>query len=132
MTDGPAVSGVVVADNEQRLRQQISQTREQLGDTVAQLVAKADIKRQVKVRKDELAGRAKVKRDELAGRAKMKRDQLTSRAKAGANPDAMRRTGRQGVSAARERPAPLIAGVSTVGLGSLALLFWRRRRSKKR
>jgi hypothetical protein len=131
MTD-PAVSGVVVADNEQRLRQQISQTREDLGDTVAQLAAKADIKRQVKVRRDELVGRAKLKRDELAGRAKVKRNELTSRAKASANPEAMRRTGMKGASFASEQRVPLIAAGSSVGLGSLVLLLWRKRRMRKR
>ena len=128
MTEQPAVHGVVVADNEQRLRQQISQTREQLGDTVAQLAAKADIKRQVKVRRDELVGRAKVKRDELGGRAKAKRNELTSRAKANANPEAMRRTGKKGVKLANERRVPLIAAGSAAGLVGLALMWWKRRR----
>jgi hypothetical protein len=125
MTQQPAepsaVSGVVVADNEQRLRQQISQTREELGDTVAQLASKADVKRQVQVRTAALASRVQVKRDALA-----------SRVKASANQEAMRRTAAKGASTARERPAPLIAAGTMAGLVSLVLLLWRRKRKMKR
>jgi hypothetical protein len=118
--ESSAMSGVVVADNEKRLRQQISQTREELGETVAQLASKADVKRQLRVRTAALASRLKVRRDALA-----------SRAKASANTETMRRTGMKGVSLANERRVPLIAAGSSVGLGSLALLLRRRRKRKR-
>jgi hypothetical protein len=116
-----AVSGVVVADNEKRLRQQISQTREELGETVAQLASKADVKRQVRVRTAALASGLRVRRDALA-----------ESVKANANQETMRRTGMKGVSLANERRGPLIAAGSSVGLGSLVLLMWRKRRKRKR
>jgi hypothetical protein len=113
MTEQPAersaVSGVVVADNEQKLRQQISQTREELGDTVAQLVAKANLKHQVQVKSAALAGRVK----------------------ATASAEPMRHTAMKGVSVARERRVPLIAAGATAGLAGLALLWWKQRSRQK-
>lgn len=47
------------ADGDQQLRQEIEQTRERLGQTVEQLVAKTNVKRMARVGVAELAGQAK-------------------------------------------------------------------------
>jgi Protein of unknown function (DUF3618) len=60
-------------DDAQELRQEIEQTREQLGETVEQLVAKADVK-----------GRAQAKVSDLAGRTKGKASQARAQAADGA------------------------------------------------
>ena len=57
---GPeTVPGGMVPEDEQELLQEIGQTREQLGETVEQLVAKADVKGQARAKARELAGRVK-------------------------------------------------------------------------
>ena len=48
-------------DDVQELQQEIEQTREQLGDTVEQLVANADVKARARGKAAELAGRVKVR-----------------------------------------------------------------------
>jgi gas vesicle protein len=52
-------SGDSVPDTEQELREDIERTREQLGDTVEQFVAKADVKARTKAKAAELSGRVK-------------------------------------------------------------------------
>ena len=48
-----------VPHDEQELRTQIERTREQLGQTVEQLAAKADVKSMARAKAADLAGRAK-------------------------------------------------------------------------
>lgn len=67
-------------DDVQALQQDIKQTREQLGETVEQLVAKTDLKARGRDKAAELADRVKAKtrqaRTQAAGRAGKVRDQL--------------------------------------------------------
>ena len=55
MTTGGQATG-----DARELEHEIEQTREQLGDTVEQLAAKADIKRLARAKAAELAGRMKI------------------------------------------------------------------------
>lgn len=91
------------------LRQEIEQTREQLGATIEQLAAKADIKAQARDKAGELAGAVKSKtalaRAEAAARARSVRDQLA--AKAGGTGAAAN----QAANSARQQAAKL-AGTS--------------------
>ena len=71
-------------DDAQELRQEIDQTREQLGETVEQLVAKTDLKARARDQAAALAGRVKDQasqaRTQAAVRARKMRDQLSGNA----------------------------------------------------
>jgi hypothetical protein len=97
--------GGTVPENEQELRQEIEQTREQLGDTVELLVAKTDIK-----------GRAQAK---VAG--------LAERVKGKSAPEGFRRTVTKGADTAREYRVSLAAALFALGSGYLAFRLWPRR-----
>jgi hypothetical protein len=72
------------ADNVRELRQEIEQTRGQLGETVEQLVAKTDVKARARDQAAALAGRVKGQasqaREQAATRARKMRDQLAGQA----------------------------------------------------
>jgi hypothetical protein len=57
---GGAASGATVPDDEQKLREDIEQTRERLGETVDQLAAKADVKERARAKAAALAGQRRV------------------------------------------------------------------------
>src|SRR5215467_9254501 len=58
-TTAPARAQGAPPDDVQELQREIEQTREQLGDTAEQLVAKADVKARAQSKAAELAGRVK-------------------------------------------------------------------------
>ena len=91
-------------DDQQELREQIEETRSDLGDTVDALSAKADVKAQVKDQVDERKAQL---RDQQA-RAQAKLNDLSGQAK--------------------DNPTPFAAAAG--GLVALLVLigFWRRRR----
>jgi uncharacterized protein DUF3618 len=145
------VPGGTVPEHEQELLQDIGQTRERLGETVEQLVAKADVKGQARAKARELTGRVK----SMAARARAKaadrgagmhsqvagktvmarekaaagRDQLQARAATAwqAAPEGARRTVSKGASTANQRRVPLAAAAATLIAGYLALRWWRKR-----
>lgn len=84
----------------QQLKEEIERTREHLGETVAQLVAQADVKSRVQAQAAELTGRAR-------NAALKVREQVTAtRAKTGT--------------------APWIMAAGAVALAVAALVIWRR------
>jgi LPXTG-motif cell wall-anchored protein len=88
----------------QQLKEEIERTREHLGETVAQLVAQADVKSRVQAQAAELTGRAK---NAAADAAVTVREQVTAtRAKTGT--------------------APWIMAAGAVALAVAALVIWRR------
>mgnify|MGYP001317827237 CR=1 FL=1 len=95
-------------DAEQRLRQEIEQKREQLGDTVEALAAKADVKARARVW---LAGR-------LNGTA------ARSRAAAAAQAGALR--GRLAATTARDRQQAAAAAAITLIAGYLVTRSWMK------
>ncbi len=110
MTTGDP-SGMVPSDpaepeatDAEAIRKEIEDTREQLGDTVAALSAKADVKAQASAKADELTRRA----HEIGSDAKARAGELTDRAK--------------------QRPAPLIAGGVALVAAVWLLRRWRRGR----
>jgi hypothetical protein len=141
-----------VSENEQELRQEIRQTRERLGDTVEQLVAKTDVTGRARAKAADLTGRVKGKsamarskaadrgagaRGLVAGKtliARQKaaagRDQLQARASRAwqAAPDGVRSTVTKGASTARQRRVPLAGALLALGSGYLAFRWWRGRR----
>jgi hypothetical protein len=107
MTTGDP-SGMVPSDpaasDAEAIRKEIEDTREQLGDTVAALSAKADVKAQASAKADELTRRA----HEITGDAKARAGELTEQAK--------------------RRPVPLIAGGAVLVAAVWLLRRWRRGR----
>lgn len=98
---GPAAPG-----DAQHLREEIEQTRQQLGETVEQLAAKVDVKSRVRVQVAQLAGRVR---------------SATVQAR-----DPVRRAAAKGASTAREYRIPLALGTGALVLAYLAI--WQRRK----
>ena len=137
-------AGAAVPADPQELKREIERTREELGDTVEQLVAKADVKSRAQARASEFAGllkarvgqaqqqashRADSMRGQLAGTAATAQQRVT--AAAGpvweATPEPLRQAVSKGASTARQRRVPLAAGAA--GLLLACYLVVRRRRS---
>ena len=82
-TDQPADAGSSVPDDPEQLRQDIERTREQLGETVEALVAKADVKAQAKDKVGQLTGKLKgttaQAKEQASARAAQAREQLATR-----------------------------------------------------
>jgi Protein of unknown function (DUF3618) len=67
--EGPLADGLsAVPDDPQQLRQEIERTREQLGETVEQLAAKADVKSRAQSRAAEVSERVKSKTGQAQNR----------------------------------------------------------------
>jgi hypothetical protein len=106
VVQGPAGDPV----DAERLRDEIERTREHLGATVDQLVARVDVKSRARAGAAELAGRLK--------RAGLQAGQ--------AAPGYARRAITQGTQAARQQRVPLsVTAAVLVGLG---IVTWQRRR----
>jgi hypothetical protein len=79
---GPLGGGLPAADDVQQLEQEIERTREQLGETVGQLAAKADVKGRARAKPAEVSERVKSKtsqaHNEMAARAESVRSQLAA------------------------------------------------------
>jgi ElaB/YqjD/DUF883 family membrane-anchored ribosome-binding protein len=70
---GEAVDGEAAADaaqDPQELRREIEHTREELGDTVAALAEKTDVKAQARHKVDDVKETASSKKDELVSKAR--------------------------------------------------------------
>lgn len=154
---GSGSSEATVPENEQELRAEIERSREALGETADQLVAKADVKGRAKAKAGELAGRVKSKtartRAAVAGRAAKMRIRVASttrvaRQKAAAagstataqaqaqartapvrkaTPEPVRRAVAKVASTAKQRPAPLVASGAVLIAACVALRWWRKR-----
>jgi hypothetical protein len=137
-------------DNRQQLEAEIERTREQLGETVQELVARADVKSRARAKATEFAGRVRSTTVQARGQVADKtaaarqkatstrgagKDQLRNRAAAvgapvwEATPDQVRRAVTKGASGARERWVPLAATAGVLLLGYLALRKWNGRSS---
>ena len=99
--------------NPEEIREDIDQTRDDLGDTVEALAGKADVK-----------GQAKAKVDTAKADARAKADEFTSKAKDAA-PESVSAGAQQAGALARENPVP-IGIVAAFILG--VLLGWIVRR----
>lgn len=139
-TEPQAAPGGAGPGDEQRLREEIRQTREQLGETVEQLVAKTDVKARARAKVAGLTGRLKGRTAEVgtkaAGRGGELRRQvagktLMARQKAaavgGTAPEPVRRTAVQAANMAKQRRVPLIAATASLLAGLVALRWWRKR-----
>jgi hypothetical protein len=105
------------------LRQDIERTRQQLGETVEALAAKADVKSRAREKvdqvKEQVTARASQAREQATARASQAREQAASRAS----------QARQQATAddGRSNQAALAAAVAAVVLTCVAIVLWRRR-----
>jgi hypothetical protein len=104
----------VPADGADELQREIEQTREELGGTVEQLVAKADIKGRVRAKVSGLTGQAKSRASWAASQAKTQAAQARGQLVAGA-------------AQVRQRPVPLALAAVAMATGFVALRWWRKR-----
>jgi uncharacterized protein DUF3618 len=113
MDQAPRKADPVVGDGErtpEQIQAEIDVTRQELGDTVAAVAEKADVKSQARRRMDEAKQAAQGKREELL-----------SKAKAG-TPDSAGAGMQQVTTKARENPLPLAVGGALI----VGFLFGRR------
>jgi cobalamin biosynthesis Mg chelatase CobN len=115
MTTGEAPAG------EQELEAEIAETRERLGESVEQLVAKLDVKSQARARASRLTG-------QLTAAAGKARDQ--AKARVGQARDQAKARTSQAREQAATRPVPLAAagGLLAVVLAVLIAVLRRRKR----
>ncbi len=145
--DGPetaaqADAALAAPDDPQELEREIERTREQLGQTVELLAAKADVKGRAQAKATELSERIKSKagqlrqqaaarsgsvRGQLAGTTATAQKRVTAAAAPvwQATPEPVRQAVAKGASTARQRRLQLTAAAGAVIVGYL-LIKWRR------
>ena len=100
---GTAGAPVSEAKDPEQLREEIEETRRELGDTVEALAAKADVKARVKDKVGATKESAAQKKDELLGKARQ------------TSPDSVSAGASQATQKARENPLPVAAVGAFVG-----------------
>ncbi len=100
----------------EQIKAEIQETREELGETVAALAEKADVKAQARKKVSETKATAQEKVAEVTGTAKAKAGEFSEKAQ-GATPESANAAARQGAQAARGNPVP------TAAAGALFLGF---------
>src|SRR5947208_3184331 len=96
--DPRATSTTVTGSNDpEEIRRDIEATREELGDTVAALAAKADVKAQARQKIDDTKATVTGKKDELVGKAKQASPETASSAATSVS------------TKARQNPVPTVA-----------------------
>ena len=91
------------AKDPEQLREEIEETRRELGDTVEALAAKADVKARVHEKVESTKESVAQKKDELLGKAR------------GASPDSVSAGASQATQKAKENPTPVAAIGAFVG-----------------
>jgi hypothetical protein len=141
-TASQADAAPAAPDDPQELEREIERTREQLGETVELLAAKADVKSRAQAKATELSERIKAKagqvqqkaavrggsvRGQLAGTTATAQKRVTAAATPvwQATPEPVRQAVAKGASTARQRRMQLAAAAGAVIVGYL-LIKWRR------
>jgi ElaB/YqjD/DUF883 family membrane-anchored ribosome-binding protein len=104
---GTAGTPVTEAKDPEQIREEIEETRRELGDTVEALAAKADVKARVHDKVESTKESVAHKRDDLLGKAR------------GASPDTVTAGASQATQKARENPIPM-AAIGAFAVGFLA------------
>ena len=155
----PAAAGHDVTapppEDAQQLTEEIERTREQLGETVQVLAAKADVKATAQEKASQLSGRLKDRaeqvkqqasqaqrqladqtagsRQQLASASATAKDQVQQQAATAAatiskvTPEPVRRAAAQAGATARQRRMPVAVALGAAALAVLAIGRWRRR-----
>jgi ElaB/YqjD/DUF883 family membrane-anchored ribosome-binding protein len=115
MGEDPGTAGAAITEssNPRELRREVETTREELGDTVAALAAKTDVKAQAKQKLDDTKASITEKKDGLLGKAKKASPQSASTAAGRAS------------EKARDNPLPM-AVAGGFAFGFLAAWLMRR------
>jgi ElaB/YqjD/DUF883 family membrane-anchored ribosome-binding protein len=92
----------------EQLREEIAETREDLGDTVEALAAKADVKAQAQAKVEETKAQAQQKVEETKAQAQQKVEETSEQVK--------------------ENPVPVAALAGGVAAGILLLVLLKRKR----
>jgi hypothetical protein len=106
-TDSPEVNE---SRDPEQIRAEIEETRRELGDTVAALSAKTDVKAQAQAKVDEVKANATEKKDDLLG----KKDDVLGKARE-ISPDSALSAAQAGTAKAKENPVPVAAVAAFVG-----------------
>ena len=108
MGQDPGTAGAPVTESKdpEQLREEIEETRRELGDTVEALAAKADVKSRMREKVEATKESAAHKKDELFGKARE------------SSPDSVTAGASQATQKARENPLP-VAAVGAFGAGFL-------------
>ena len=101
--EGTAGTPVTEAKDPEQLREEIEETRRELGDTVEALAAKADVKSRVREKVESTKESAAQKKDELLGKARE------------SSPDTVTAGASQATQKAKENPVPVAAVGSFLG-----------------
>jgi hypothetical protein len=104
---------MTASSDPEEIRREIEATREELGDTVAALAAKTDVKAQARQKIEDTRATVTSKKDELLGRAKQ------------ASPESASTAATQMTVKARENPLPA-AAAGAFAFGFLAGWVMRR------
>lgn len=99
----------------EQARREVEQTRAEMGDTVAALSQKADIKGQLRQRMDERKAALRGRQGDLKAKATQARERMS-----GATPEDAKRTASRVAKTAEEKPFPAIG----VAFGAGLLLGW--------
>jgi hypothetical protein len=112
----------MTSDEQAGLKQEIERTREQLGETVEALAAKADVKAQARAKAAHVTGR-------LRSRTAQARQQAAGAAKrlSTVTPDPVRRVAVKTAATGRDRRVQLVTAAGAVVLVWLLIARWRRR-----
>lgn len=142
-------------DDPQELREEIERTREQLGETVQALAAKADVKARAQDKAAQVTGRMKTKarhaRQQAAANVGQVQSQLADESAAPrqkvasmsgpayqqaalaaakistVTPEPVQRAAHKAAATARQHRVPLAAGIGAGVLAWLVIGWWRRR-----
>jgi archaellum component FlaD/FlaE len=116
-------NGATARDPEQ-IEREIEDTREDLGDTVAALAEKADVKEQGKRKVQRTKAKAKAKAEDVKESAAAKRQEFATGMQE-AMPESASAGAQHAVGAVRENPTPAaIAGAFVAGV---VVAWWLRR-----
>jgi ElaB/YqjD/DUF883 family membrane-anchored ribosome-binding protein len=105
------------------IREEISRTREDMGETLDALSAKLDVKGQANAKVDNAKTEAKAKMDDAMTQAKVKADQAKTQAQA-----LVSEAKEQAQTAYRRQPKAVIIGAGAVVVAIVAGLLVRRAR----
>lgn len=123
----PLTGSVTTAPADVRaLEAEIERTREQLGETVQELAARADVKSRARAKAAEVSERVKGTTAEVRGNVGARARSVRSEAASAAG--AARQQVTNGARGARERWIPLtVAGAGVLAIGCAAFNEWQRR-----
>jgi LPXTG-motif cell wall-anchored protein len=122
----PGESSLHPADEAQALRDEIEQTREHLGDTVEQLAAKADVKKQARAEAGRLEDR--VRAAVARGRSQLMVMAAGARSATKTAPGRARHALDKGARTTGEERGRLAAAVGALVAVLAALIIWKRRK----